>query len=212
MANIRTPRDDIDRAGEILRDGGLIAFPTETYYGLAADPFNESALRRLFTLKGRSTVKPVLVLLPSRAAISRMTGVVPDIAEQLMDRFWPGPLTMVFPARQGLSALLTGGTGTVGVRLSPHPVARALLQAFGGPLTATSANRSGGRAAVTEGEVRQIFGSEVDMVLSGGRTPGGKPSTLIGFTGNSVECIREGCIPYPEIVNALQFTTDQRSD
>ena len=133
-----------------------------------------------------------------------MTDVVPDIAGQLMGRFWPGPLTMVFSARKELSLLLTGDTGTVGVRISPHPVAQALLRAYGGPLTATSANRSGGKAASTESEVREIFGNDIDMVLSGGRTPGRKPSTLIGFTGNSIECIREGCIPCSEITKAIQ--------
>jgi L-threonylcarbamoyladenylate synthase len=146
----------------------------------------------------------VLVLIPSRDDINRMADVVPDVAGQLMDRFWPGPLTMVFSARKELSVMLTGGTGTVGVRISPHPVAQALLQAYRGPLTATSANRSGGRAAITENEVREIFGSDIDMVLSGGRTPGRKPSTLIGFTGNSIECLREGCIPCSEIIRIIQ--------
>lgn len=204
MGKIGTPQEDIDQAASILRDGGLIAFPTETYYGLAVDPFNESALQRLFSLKNRLSVKPVLVLIPSRADINLMTEAVPAVARQLMDRFWPGPLTMVFPARKELSALLTGGTGTIGVRLSPHPVAKALLQAYGGPLTATSANRSGGRAAVSEAEVVEIFGDEIDMVLSGGRTPGLQPSTLISFAGNSIECIREGRIAYREIALVLE--------
>ena len=204
MGQIDFIQKNINQAAAILRDGGLIAFPTETYYGLAVDPFNETALQRLFSIKNRPTVKPVLVLIPSRDDIIRMTDTVPDVAGQLMDRFWPGPLTLIFSARQELSVILTGGTGTVGVRLSPHPVAQGLLQAFGGPLTATSANRSGMRAAVTEAEVIEYFGDEVDMVLAGGRTPGQKPSTLIGFTGNNIACIREGCIPCSEILRAIQ--------
>ena len=202
MTNISILNNDIHQAASILRDGGLIAFPTETYYGLAVDPFNEKALERLFSIKKRPAVKPVLVLIPSREDIFRVTDAVPDAADQLMDRFWPGPLTMVFSARKELSSMLTGGTGTIGVRISPHPVAQALLHAYGEPLTATSANRSGGSPAITASEVEEIFGDDIDMVLEGGRTPGKKPSTLITFTGNSIECIREGCIPFSEITQA----------
>ncbi|MCL7488909.1 MAG: L-threonylcarbamoyladenylate synthase [Desulfobulbaceae bacterium] len=203
MDHIGTREKEIEQAAAILRDGGLIAFPTETYYGLAVDPFNESSLKRLFAVKNRPSIKPVLVLIPSRKDISRMSHAVPEAAEPLMNRFWPGPLTMVFPARRELSLMLTGNTGTIGVRLSSNPVAQALLQVFGGPLTATSANRSGGKAAVTEDEVREIFGGAIDMVLSGGRTPGGKPSTLIGFAGDRVDCIREGCIACSEIAEVV---------
>ena len=195
--------NDINQAAAILKDGGLIAFPTETYYGLAVDPFNEAALKRLFSVKKRPAVKPVLVLIPSREHIFQMIDAVPDAAGKLMDRFWPGPLTMVFSARRELSVMLTGGTGTVGVRISPHPIAQALLKAHGGPLTATSANISGERAAVTAAEVKNTFGNDIDMVLGGGRTPGEKPSTLIKFNGNSIECIREGCIPFSEITLAI---------
>ena len=203
MTHISILNNDVNQAAAILRDGGLIAFPTETYYGLAVDPFNEKALKRLFTIKKRPAVKPVLVLIPSREDIFRVTDTVPDVVDQLMDRFWPGPLTMVFSARKELSVILTGGTGTVGVRISPHPVAQALLQAYGAPLTATSANRSGGSPAITASEVKGIFGDDIDMVLEGGSTPGKKSSTLIKFKGNSIECIREGCIPFTEITQAL---------
>ena len=193
---------DLNQAAQILRDGGLIAFPTETYYGLAVDPFNELALKRLFTIKNRPTVKPVLVLLPTRNDIHYVAETIPEIAKPLMDKFWPGPLTMICIALKGVSKMLTGDTGTIGVRLSPHPVAQALLQSFGMPLTATSAKRSGDRAAVTVEEVEEIFGDDVDMILSGGRTPGQKPSPLIGFIGDSITCVREGCIPCCEITGA----------
>ena len=197
-------QEDFHQAAHILREGGLIAFPTETYYGLAVDPFNESALQRLFAVKNRPSVKPVLVLIPTREHLGRMTDTVPAGAERLMDRFWPGPLTMVFPARKGLSDMLTGGTGTVGVRISPHHVPQTLLQIYDGPLTATSANRSGGKAAVSEKEVHEIFGDDIDMILGSGSTPGHKPSTLIGFSGHTIECIREGCIPCVEIMQFLE--------
>lgn len=199
MEQIVTEQKVINQAADILRMGGLVAFPTETYYGLAVDPYNESALQRLFSIKNRSSVKPVLVLIPSRDYLYQMTDSIPSSAEKLMKKFWPGPLTMVFDARKELSGLLTGGTGTIGVRLSPNPVAKTLLNAFGGPLTATSANRSGEKAAETENEVLQIFGDKVDMILPGGRTPGQKPSTLIRISDHIIECIREGSIPCAEI-------------
>lgn len=204
MATASVHQKDIEQAAAILREGGLIAFPTETYYGLAVDPFNESALQRLFAAKQRPAVKPVLVLVPDRRQVDRLAESVPDIAWPLMDRYWPGPLTMVFSARRKLSAMLTGGTVTVGVRLSPHPVARDLLTAFGGPLTATSANRSGGQAACTENEVQEIFGRDVDMILPGGPTPGGQPSTIIAFEENSIICIRDGCIPCRKIIDSVR--------
>ena len=204
MSEINPTQEDIHQAAQILREGGLIAFPTETYYGLAVDPFNEVALQRLFAVKNRPTVKPVLVLIPSRKHLGRMTETIPVAAESLMEKFWPGPLTMVFPAQKRLSEMLTGGTGTIGVRISPHPVPQALLQVYNAPLTATSANRSGGEAAVSETDVYEIFGDDVDMILGKGRTPGHKPSTLIGFSGKNIDCIREGCIPCVEIVQFLK--------
>ncbi len=204
MIKTNTAQEDIDQAVTILKGGGLIAFPTETYYGLGVDPFNESALKRLFALKNRPAVKPVLLLIPSRDHLERLTNSIPPVAEKLMDSFWPGPLTIVLPARSELSELVTGGTGTVGVRISPHPVSRMLLQAYDGPLTATSANRSGERPAITGNGVKKKFGNDVDMVLGSGSTPGEKPSTLIGFSEDSIECIREGRISFADIQSALQ--------
>lgn len=194
----------IDQAVKILRDGGLIAFPTETYYGLGVDPSNESALQRLFAMKERPSLKPVLVLVPSYGHIKSLAESVPNVAERLMNRFWPGPLTIVLKALPDVSHLLTGGTGTIGLRMSPHPLARLLLDVFDAPLTATSANRSGETAAVTADEVLDIFGDDIDMVLDGGRTPGGDPSTLVGVSGDTIECIREGRIPCRDITYFLQ--------
>ncbi len=192
-------RQEIVEAVAVLRDGGLVAFPTETYYGLAVDPFNEQALERLFTVKKRLRLKPVLVLLAEREQLGLLAAEIPDIAGPLMDHFWPGPLTMVFPARPELPALLTGGTASVGVRQSPHPLAIELVRAFGSPLTATSANRSGEEAAVSGEEVRRLFGAEIDLVLDGGATPGRAGSTLIAVTRQGIHRIREGCIAFREI-------------
>ena len=197
------PSEEIDRAVVLLRSGGLVAFPTETYYGLAVDPFNESALQRLFRVKKRPQVKPVLVLISGKGQLNILAENIPDIAIHLIDNFWPGPLTVVLPARSTMSGLLTGGTSTIGIRHSPHPVASSLLHSMGGPVTATSANRSGEPAAVSAEDVRHIFGNEVDMILDGGSTPGKLGSTLIGFEQGQVKCIREGCIPFARILNAL---------
>ncbi len=197
------PKDAIDQAVTILKRGGLIAFPTETYYGLGIDPFNEDALNRLFAVKKRSVLKPVLVLIEGRKQLDIFIDGIPTQYEILMENFWPGPLTLIFPAKPDISSLLAGGTGTIGVRQSPHPVAAALTMAFGGPVTATSANRSGLTPATSAQEVYDAFGSDIDLILDGGNTPGGLGSTLIGSKSGSIICLRDGCLPYEEIKKIL---------
>ena len=197
---------EFDKAASLLRAGGVVAYPTETYYGLGVDPFSEPALARLFQVKKRPRVKPVLVLVSDREQIDLLAREISATALLLMDRFWPGPLTLVMPARPDLSPLLTGGTGTVGIRLSSDPLATVLLRTFGAPLTATSANRSGQVPAVTAGEVRASFGSEVDLILDGGRTPGKLGSTLVGVSGSKISCIREGHISFADVLQAAGIT------
>ena len=186
-------------ACKVLRAGGVVAFPTETYYGLAVDPFNPAALSRLFTLKGRAADKPVLLIVENPSQLSTLVAEIPRSFVLLMERFWPGPLTLVFPGAPSLSGMLTGGRDTIGVRVSSHPVARQLVRAFGGPITATSANFSGHPAAVTAGGVRDQFGPEVDAVLDGGATPGGQGSTLLGYQEGKVCLLRAGVTPFAEI-------------
>lgn len=197
---------ELAQAVSLLRAGGIVAFPTETYYGLAVDPFNEQALTRLFRVKGRPSAKPVLVLVTDQGQIDLLVVEIIPVAVQLMDRFWPGPLTLVLPARSDISPLLTGGTGTVGVRLSPHPTAAALLRGMGGPLTATSANLSGKVPAATAEEVLAAFGGALDLVIDGGRTPGKMASTLVRVSGDQVSCLREGRIAFAEIQQVLGAT------
>jgi L-threonylcarbamoyladenylate synthase len=200
---------DIRIAAGTIREGGIVAFPTETYYGLAVDPFNEEALRKLFLLKGRPRLKPVLLLVADGKQLARVAVSVPAGAEKLMRHFWPGPLTLVLPARPGLSSYVTGNTGTVGVRISPHPVAGRLLAECAIPLTATSANMANGVPAVTAGEVRKIFGDRIDFVVDGGKAPGGPGSTLVGFSAGKMECIRKGRIPWGEIFEAAGIREGQ---
>ena len=195
---------DLNRAVAVLNGGGVVAFPTETYYGLAVDPLNPLALNHLFSLKQRDISKPILTLVDDRASLSFLAQDIPIIYEPLMKEFWPGPLTLIFQARLNLPTLLTAGTSTIGVRHSSHPFARQLLRAFGRPLTATSANISGDAAAVDAYEVKTQFGSKIDVVFDGGRTPGTVGSTIIGLEGDRLKLIREGVIPYRDILRVFQ--------
>ena len=191
---------DLDRAVAVLNGGGVVAFPTETYYGLAVDPLNPLALNLLFSLKQRDINKPILTLVDDRESLSSLVQNIPTLYEPLMEEFWPGPLTLIFQAKINLPTLLTAGTATVGVRQSSHPFARQLLRAFGRPVTATSANISGRAAAVDAQGVKAQFGSRVDMIFDGGRTPGIVGSTIIGLDRDRLLPIREGIISFHEIL------------
>ncbi len=200
----REPDSGIREAVRLLRQGGLIAFPTETYYGLGVDPFNVEALQRLFAVKQRPPDKAVLVLTPGQSQLHLLAAEAPIIFTQLMAAFWPGPLTLVFPALSDLPELLTGGTGTVGIRQTPQPLAARLLHEFAAPITATSANRSGAAPATTAAEVREIFGKEIDFVLDGGTSPGGVGSTLVGCDQEwELCCLRAGRIAFADVLKAV---------
>lgn len=180
-----------------------MAFPTETYYGLAVDPFRSQALERLFQVKRRRKELPILVLVGETDQVPLLAREVPQVFHRLIERFWPGPLTLVCPALPALSPLLTGDTGTVGLRQSPNETANRLIKTFGGPVTATSANISGFPAAVTADGVARIFADEIDLILDGGTTPGGKGSTLVGIEGASLRCLREGKIDFADVQACL---------
>ena len=183
----------LGRAADVLRAGGLVAFPTETFYGLGAAALDGAAVAEVFVVKGRPASKPVLVLVDSVEMVERLAEVS-DRARRLMARHWPGALTLVVTARGELPPQLTGGTGTVGVRLSPHPVARGLVRAFGGPVTAPSANTSGAPPPTTAGDVLRAFRGSVALVLDGGSTPGGQPSTVIDLSVDPPHVIRQGAV------------------
>lgn len=168
----------IRRAAELIRNGGVVAFPTDTVYGVGASVFRPAAMRRLYRLKRRDRSKPLAVLVESAAAAAPLTGEIPAQAKPLMDRFWPGPLTLILPASP-LGTLVTGGRATIGVRVPRGTVVRALLRACGAPLAATSANASGKPAAVSAAAVRRQLGKSVDLVLDGGRTMLAEESTVI---------------------------------
>lgn len=182
----------VRKAVECILNGGVVAFPTETYYGLAVDPYNESALLNLFKLKQRESEKAILVLIENSRKIDTVAANVPKEFKPLIEKFWPGPLTLIFPAKNTLSPLLTGKTKTVGVRVSPHPIAGALVRAMGKPVTATSANISGQKPAKSANEVKKIFGDRIDFIIDGGETAAGLCSTLVGLKNGVLTILREG--------------------
>jgi L-threonylcarbamoyladenylate synthase len=185
----------------ILRQGGVVAIPTETYYGLGVDPFNLAALRNLAKVKGRPDGKPILLLIGAREQLSDLVDYVPPAATALMEAFWPGPLTIVFPARASVHELITAGTGTVGVRLTSLAALADILQRVG-PLTGTSANRAGETPARTAQQVQQVLGNEIDLIVDAGTTPGGLPSTVIQVQ-KQTQIVREGAITRASIRQAL---------
>jgi L-threonylcarbamoyladenylate synthase len=184
----------IEAAATALRGGGLVACPTETFYGLGAAALQPGAVRRVFALKGRAESKPLLVLVDSVAMVSQVAAEIPLRARELMARHWPGALTLVLRARPTVPAEVTAGSGTVGVRLSAHPVARALVAALGEPITAPSANPSGLVPPTTAAAVLAHFPAGLDLVLDAGATPGGAPSTVLDLTTDPPRVVRAGAV------------------
>jgi L-threonylcarbamoyladenylate synthase len=191
----------IKEAVTVIKGGGVVAFPTETYYGLAVDPFNEKSLNRLFEVKQRPLEKAILNLIDSQEKLFLFTEKIEDVFLPLMAQFWPGPLTLVVNAKASISQMLACDNGTVGVRISSHPVAQALCQQMGQPITATSANLSGRKAAETAQEVAQQLGTGVDLIIDGGKTPGGKGSTIVGVENNILKLIRAGAVDFSKLKN-----------
>lgn len=183
-------------AAAVLESGGIVAFPTETFYGLGVTALDGAAVRRLFALKGRPESRPILVLVDDPARIERFAVLTPA-ARELILRHWPGPLTLVLPARALVPTELTAGTATIGVRQPGHPVARALAAALGGPVTAPSANLTGAPPPTTAPEVLRVFDGRIDLVLDGGATAGGPPSTVLDVTVDPPRVLREGAVPFP---------------
>ena len=180
-------------AAAVLAGGGVVAFPTETFYGLAVRALDAPAVARLFALKGRPRSSPILVLVDEPARIEAFARVS-DVARAFMDRHWPGALTLVLHAGAGVPPELTAGTGTVGVRQPGHAVARGLAAAAGGPITAPSANLSGEPPPTTAAEVRRVFDGQIELILDGGATPGGAPSTVLDVTVDPPRVIRAGAV------------------
>ena len=195
VVDAANPEDEaLARAVSVLRAGGLVAFPTETFYGLGAMASDPAAVRRVFHAKGRDVSKPLLVLVDSIAMVESLAAEVTPRARELMVRHWPGALTLVLRARAGLPRELTAGSGTIGVRLSPHRIARRLVRALARPLTAPSANHEGAAPPTTAADVLRAFDGAIDLILDGGATAGGLASTVVDVTAESPRVLRHGAV------------------
>lgn len=201
--------DLITRAGKIVRSGGVVIVPTETFYALAADPFQEQAVRKIFGIKFRDERKPLALIASHQAVVERLAPHPGRLALELMDRFWPGSLTLLLEATVDVPKWLRGTGGKVGVRVPPECPARALADEAGGWITATSANLSGGPEPQEISFIAREVLDAVDMVIDLGPTPGGKPSTVVELVGSSVHVIRHGAVEESALSAALRDFRDQ---
>ncbi|MBS0278448.1 MAG: threonylcarbamoyl-AMP synthase [Proteobacteria bacterium] len=191
--------DEIRKAAEMLRRGRLVAFPTETVYGLGANALDPLAVRRIYEAKGRPASSPVIVHVATVAMARRLAAEWPDEAERLAAKFWPGPMTIVVPKRPDIPDNVTAGLGTVGIRMPSHPVALELIRAAGVPVAAPSANKFAGLSPTTAAHVRESLGDSVSMILDGGACQVGIESTVVSVAGGHVVVLRPGMIPASEI-------------
>ena len=192
------------QAADVVRHGGVVAYPTDTLYGLAADPASAATIEQLYRIKGRQVDQAIPLIAADLGQVEAYAGPLPPLARVLANRFWPGPLTLVIRAWTGLAPNVHGGTGTVAIRVPDHAVARALARAFGGPVTSTSANQSGQPAPVTADAVRLALGDELDAILDAGDTPGGPPSTIVDVLGGGPRLVRVGAVPWERVLECLQ--------
>lgn len=199
---IKADRGALREAAEVVRRGGLIVYPTDTVYGLGCDPFNQEAVEKIFDVKGRRG-KPLPVLASDVEAVKRIAELS-DIALRLAEAFWPGPLTLVLPRKPVMPSVLTCGLPSVGVRIPGHGFAIELIRACGGLLVGTSANRSGHPPPRTAQEALEELGELVELIIDGGPTPLGIPSTVLGLTGPEPKLVREGPIKISDILSVLK--------
>jgi L-threonylcarbamoyladenylate synthase len=194
-------QDSIGIILQTLQAGGLVAFPTDTVYGIGALAFNEDAVKSIYFAKGRTTEKAIPILLGEAEEIDKVASVVPTLARRLAERFWPGPLTLVIPKKATLPESVSS-TDTVGVRIPDNPTTHALLR-LAGPMAVTSANISGGLSPSTAQEVFDQLGGRIELILDGGKTSGGIPSTVVDCTKSEPVILRKGPISLKEILSAL---------
>ena len=195
--------EDFSPAIEALRRGDVIVFPTETLYGLGADALNETAVDTVLDLKGREEHNPISVLVANQAMLRTLVSEIPPAAQQLMARYWPGPLTLVLPGRKNLPKPLCNPAGGVGVRISSQPIATLLVKALGRPVTATSANPSGKEPARTLKEAKEYFGDQITVYVDGGALASKSGSTVLDVMDDRIRIIREGEISAVELRRVL---------
>jgi len=204
-------QQEIEKGVKILRKGGVIAFPTDTVYGLGADAFNPTAVERIYEIKDRPKHRQLPLLIADVERLATLAEPIPEIAWFLARQFWPGGLTLVLPKTDSLPAYLASGS-TIAVRVPNHPVCLALIQHLGNPVIGTSANISGEPAALTAEEVGQQLGGKIDFIINGGKCPGGKESTVVDITRESPIILRQGIIPSDEIDKAYKDYSEVNSE
>jgi L-threonylcarbamoyladenylate synthase len=195
--------DIIHDVVQVIRKGGIIAFPTSTLYGLGADAANPRAVERIFDVKGRQAHKPLLILVRDRSCLPELVREIPPGAVLLMEAFWPGSMTLVFHARDGVSDRLTGGSGKIGIRVPKHPVAAAIVSELAGPLTGTSANLSGTGGCWDVSGLEVQVSAQLDGVADAGPLQGGRGSTVVDMTLDPPRVLREGTLSEHQIRSVL---------
>jgi len=194
---------EIEKGVKILQKGGVIAFPTDTVYGLGADAFNPTAVERVYEIKTRPKYQPLPLLIADVKQLTALAEPIPEIAWFLAKRFWPGGLTLVLSKKDSVPSYVASRP-TIAVRIPNHPVCQTLIQHLGNPLIGTSANISGQPAALTAEEVEQQLGGKIDLVINGGKCSGGKESTIVDITHEPPIILRQGIIPSQEIDKAYK--------
>lgn len=189
----------VKEALRTLKNGGIVAYPTESFYAIGIMADDEAALKKLYKIKKRPLEKAIPVIIGNKNVLKSLVKSIPPQAEELIKEFWPGPLTIVFDARSSLPVVLSGGTGKVAVRIPGESFALYLARSANFPITATSANPSGKPPAQEPDEVIDYFGEDIDLVIDGGKTLGGKPSTIIDVTVSPLRVLREGKIPLDKL-------------
>ncbi|MFH1830582.1 MAG: L-threonylcarbamoyladenylate synthase [Pseudomonadota bacterium] len=196
--------EDIEKAVEYLRKGEVVAYPTETIYGLGADVQQRKAVKRIYDLKARDYGLPISILVTDLKMLRDVVSDVPERALPLMRKFWPGALTILFPATSIIPKGLVTNTGKVGVRISSHPIAAALVERFGMPITTTSANLSGFPPSLSVKHVQKYFGKKVPCIIDGGECEPTRGSTVVDIGEDTMRIIRDGAIPADEVIKCFQ--------
>ena len=197
-------RDAIEEAAKWILNGGIVALPTDTLYGLAADPFSAAAVARVFDVKGRAAERALPLIAADTAQVETHLGTLGEVAARLADRYWPGPLTLLVAAPRAIARDVVGGTGRVGVRVPADGVARAICELAGRPVTATSANLSGAPATADPDVVEETLGDRIDLLIDTGATRGGAPSTIVDVSAAAPSLVRAGAISWEEILEWLK--------
>lgn len=203
--NPRDPEiDAIRKAVAYIKDGHVIAYPTETFYGLGVDVYNEKAIKKIFKLKQRDYGLPISILVSDYDMLLRVAKEIPESARQLIRSFWPGPLTIILTAHKSISRSLTTNTGKIGVRISSNPVATAIVRELGGPITTTSANLTSFPPSLNVKHILNYFKDKLPCVMDAGECEPSRGSTVVDVAGDTMAIIREGAIPAEDVIKRFQ--------